>query len=370
MMHSGWIDVSEVGGVQAALDALPEHGGTVYVPAGTWEIDIPLEIALREGQHLFLVGEGRASLLVNTDTVGAPLLTIAGAIGQWWPDLKITIRDLTFVGNHASGDALVVDHPNDTMVDACFFSGHGGAAIYFRRQGTNATVRDCWMRDCKRALVAENLHHLTMHGNQTRSLADGQVQAEHVYLDRNCREVRIVGNHLAYGQAEGIILDGTAQQVISGNTIEGFTTGVYALGCRDMVVSSNYFHGGIGLHLAGECHGFTISGNTMINTVDGAVVIEDASGSGGHVITSNVIRKSVYADIVEDKRQGGIALGDARDCVVSANVLEDVTGPAISGLRGGGHVISGNRIARCDGPPVQVIPDEWCVIADNLTDRG
>jgi len=370
MVRPGWIDAGEAGGIQAALDALPEHGGTVYVPAGRWEIDRTLEIALREGQHLFLVGDGRASVLVNTDTAGAPLLSIVGALGQWWPDLKISIRDLTFVGNHASGDALVVDHPNDTLVDACFFSGHGGAAIYFMRQGTNATVRDCWMRDCKRALVAENLHHLTMHGNQTRSLADGQIQAEHVYLDRNCREVRIVGNHLAYGHAEGIILDGTAQQVISGNTIEGFTKGIYALGCRDMVVSSNYFHGGVAVHLAGECHGFTISGNTMINAVDGAVVIEDASGSGGHVISSNVIRKSVYMGIVEDKRQGGIVLGDANNCVVSTNVLEDVTGPAISGLHGGGHVVSGNRIVRCDSQPVQIIPDDWCVISDNLSDRS
>ncbi|MGD9494967.1 MAG: right-handed parallel beta-helix repeat-containing protein, partial [Armatimonadota bacterium] len=282
MMRGGWIDMGEAGGLQEALDALPERGGTVYVPAGTWEVERTVEIALREGQHLFLVGEGRASVLTNADTSGAPLLSILGALGQWWPDLRITIRDLTFVGNHRSGDALVIDHPNDTLIDACSFFGHGGTAVNFLTRGTNATVRDCWMRDCRRALAAANLHHLTLHGNQTRRLTDGQVQDEHVYIDRNCREVRIVNNHLAYGDAEGIILDGTAQHVLANNTIEGFTTGIYVLGCRDLVITCNYLHGPIGVRLAGECSGIAITGNTMINNTEAAVRFEDASGSGGH----------------------------------------------------------------------------------------
>ncbi len=370
MKRGGWIDAGEAGGIQEALDALPDCGGTVHIPAGTWTVERTVEIALREGQHLFLVGDGRASVIESTDTSGAPLLSIIGVIGEWWPDLKITIRDLTFVGNHDSGDALVIDHPNDTMIDACFFIGHGGTAIRFLTRGTNATVRDCWMRDCRRALSAENLHHLTMHGNQTRRLNDGQVQDEHVYIDRNCREVRIVANHFAYGDAEGIILDGTAQHVISGNTIEGFTKGIYVLGSRDLAITSNYLHAPIGVHLAGECNGIAITGNTMINTTEAAVRIEDASGSGGHTISSNIIRKSVYADIVEDKRQGGIDLGDARDCVVAANVLEDVTADAaILALGGGGHVVSGNRIARCTGEPVRLTCQGWCAITDNLTDR-
>lgn len=365
-----WIDAGEAGGVQEALDALPADGGTVHIPAGRREIDRPLEIALAERQHLYLQGEGRASVLVNTSTSGDPLLSIVGAVGKWWPDLTITVRDISFVGNHASGDALVVDHPNDTMIDACFFIGHGGTAVRFASKGTNATVRDCWMRDCKRALSAENLHHLTMHGNQTRRLNEGQVQREHIYIDRNCREVRIVNNHFAYGDAEGIILDGTAQHVVANNTIEGFQRCIYVLGCRDLAINSNYLHGPHAVVLAGECDGITITGNTMINNTEAAVLIEDASGSGGHVISSNIIRKSVYAEIVEDKRQGGIDLGAAYNCLVAANILEDVTGDAaIVALGGGGHVVSGNRVTRCWGEPVRLTCDGWCMEADNLTDR-
>ena len=84
-----------------------------------------VEKRLAEGQHLFLVAKGRATVLVNENRDGAPLLRLVGAVGQWWPDLKITIRDLTFVGNYDSGDALVIDHPNDTMVDGCFLAMAG-----------------------------------------------------------------------------------------------------------------------------------------------------------------------------------------------------------------------------------------------------
>ncbi len=365
-----WIDAAEAGGVQEALDALPAAGGTVHVPSGRWKIDRTLEIALSERRHLCLQGEGRASVLVNTSTSGDPLLSIAGALGQWWPDLTITVRDLSFVGNHASGDALVIDHPNDTLVDACFFIGHGGTAVRFISKGTNATVRDCWMRDCKRALSAVNLHHLTMHGNQTRRLNEGQAQDEHVYIDRNCREVRIVNNHFAYGDAEGMILDGTAQHVVANNTIEGSELCIYVISGRDLVINANYLHGPRGVVLAGECNGVAITGNTFINNPEAAVLIEDASGSGGHVISGNVIRKSVYADIVEDKRQGGIDLGAARDCVVTGNMLEGVTADAaIVALGGGGHVVSANRIAGGLGDAVRMTCDGWCLTSDNLNDR-
>ena len=361
MPTPNWINAADAGGIQQALDALPDAGGTVYIPSGTYEISNTIDLALKEKQHLCIQGDGRTTVLVNTDAGGAPLLHLVGVVGSWWPDLKITISGITFVGNHASGDAVVVEYPNDTMIDACFFYGHGGKAVYFQHHGTNATVRDCWMRDCKRALYAENLHHLTMHGNQTRSLKDGQVQAEHVYIEKNCREVRIVNNHFAYGQAEGIILDGTAQHVIANNTIEGFTKGIYAVNCRDMVVNANYLHSPKGVHLVGANDAFSITGNTMINNAEGAVVIEDANGSGGHVISGNVIRKSVY------KGQGGIALGDSDGCVVNGNVIEDVEAGAAISSAGGRHVIAANRIRRNAGVAIDA---DGCEVCGNLADGG
>ena len=359
------INAAEAGGLQAALDALPKSGGTVYLPAGRYLFAKPVVKKLEEGQHLYLVGEGRATVLVNENRQGQELLRIVGAVGQWWPDLKITIRDLTLVGNHQSGDALVVEFPNDTMIDGCFFYGHGGKAIYLKTQGTNVTCRDCWMRDCRRAVYAENIHHLTLHGNQTRSVKDGLQQAEQIYLDRNCREVRVVNNHLAYGQNEGILLDGTAQHTIVGNTIEGFRIGVLARhnkerDCRDITVSSNYFRSGCAIRLEGKCNGFVIGNNIITDTEGGAAVIAGAEGSGAHAITGNVIRKSVY------KGQGGVNLGDSQGCTVVGNVFEEIIAPAISAGPGGGkHVISSNNFTKAAGQPIVVdqVPD--CLVTNN-----
>jgi hypothetical protein len=368
--------VRKASDIQQAFDGLPETGGTVYLPSGTYEVEQTLNLELKEGQHLFLVGDGRTTKLVNVNTSGGALMHIVGAVGTWWPDLRITIRDLTFAGNHDSGDALIIEYPNDTMVDSCAFFGHGGKAIHLKVQGTNTTVRDCWMRDCKRALVADNLHHLTMHGNQTRGMrvsADqGQVQAEHVYLGANCRECRIVNNHFAYGDAEAIILDGTAQHVIANNCIEGFTKSIYAVDCRDMVVNANYLHSPKGIHLVGDCHAFSITGNTMINCPEGSVVVEDGAGSGGHVISGNVMRKSVYGGLGGDWTEGGVCLGEASDCVVNGNVIEEVCGmPAVSaGPGGGGHVIAANRIARNDMPGMALDCASECEVSGNLVDEA
>lgn len=331
------LDATAFPSLQAALDALPTTGGAVYIPAGEYRVTEPLRLALAEKQHVFLYGDGRGSVLINDNHEGMSTMEITGVVGSWWPDLKITIRDLTFVGNHQSGDGLVINYPNDAMVDACFFSGHGGTAVVLGPQGTNVTVRDCWMRDCRRVLHAENIHHLSFHGNQTRSLQEGQIQAEHIFLGWECREVRIVSNHLAYGQAQAIILDGTAQHVIANNTIEGFPVGIEAHGkgetnprdhCRDMVISGNYIHADTGILMRGQCRGFAITGNTFINNPVAAVKCEDAASGGAHAITGNVIRKSVYdGEYVKtaSPEQGAIDLGEAPNCAVTGNVLDGVT---------------------------------------------
>ncbi|MCK5802810.1 MAG: right-handed parallel beta-helix repeat-containing protein [Lentisphaeria bacterium] len=318
----GRIDVAEVGDLQTALDQLPLTGGTVWLPAGVYEIDETVRCQLAEGQHLNLCGEGRATVIRYTATDGSPFLEIRGVEGSWWPDLRITIRDLSLAGNHACGDALLLQWPNDALVDACFFEGFGGTAIRVNPQATNVTIRDCWMRDCHRALHADNLHHLTFHGNQTRSLKDGQTQGEHVYIGKHCREVRIVNNHLAYGHAEGIVLDGTAQHVVANNTIEGFTCGIRAIDCRDITISSNYLHCPTGIRLEEDNRGLVVTGNIFTNNHDGgAVMIRDARGSGCHVISNNIIRQSVYND-----GQYGVDLGDAQACVVQGNIFEDLSG--------------------------------------------
>ena len=373
-----WISIKEAGELQSALDTLPKQGGTIHIPAGTYNFNKPVTKKLLEGQHLFIVGDGRGSVLNNTNKSGEPLLQITAVTGAKWPDLRITIRDLAFVGNHQSGDALIVVWPNDILVDTCFFQGHGGHAISLVPYGTNVTIRDCWIRDCKRGIRAEAIHHITLHGNQTRSLAGGQAQEEHVYIGCDSREIRIVNNHFAYGFKTAIILDGTAQHVISNNTIEGFNTAIEAHGvsdnkkyldhCRDITITSNYLKAEIGVHLLGECRGFAITGNDFIDNRKAAILIEQATGAGKHTIIGNVVRKSVYGGVFfpypgTSPEQGGFRLGEAEDCIISGNILDGIDpGPAIcAGPGGGRHVITSNRIVRPKGIALDITAEGCCI---------
>ena len=45
------IDVTAYPRIQDALDALPPHGGTLYVPAGRHEVHEPVALALDEGLY-------------------------------------------------------------------------------------------------------------------------------------------------------------------------------------------------------------------------------------------------------------------------------------------------------------------------------
>ena len=202
-----------------------------------------------------------------------------------------------------------------------------------------------------------------------------------MFLNWSCREIRIVNNHLAYGHGTAIVLDGTAQHVIANNTIEGFKVGIEARGtpevkardhCRDIAISSNYLLADVGIHLRGPCRGFAITGNTMVNTPRAAVLIEEAAGAGRHAITSNIIRKSVYSGAYfpmpnVPAAQGGILLGDAEDCIVSQNLLEDIApGPGIGAGPGGGrHLIAGNRIIGGKAAAL-AIDAPGCLVEQNL----
>jgi hypothetical protein len=334
------IDVRAAGDFQAAVDSLPPEGGVLHVPSGEYTLDATVRLALAERQHLCIAGDGRTSVLRFTAEDGSPFMELDGVPNSWWPDLRITIRDLTFVGNHACGDCLRLRWPNDALIDACFFESFGGTAIVVTPNATNVTIRDCWMRDCRRALHADNLHHLTFHGNQTRSANEGGLtQREHVYIGRHCREVRIVNNHLAYGHSEALILDGTAQHVVSNNTIEGFPVGIRAVDCRDITITSNYIHCPVGLDLAGDNRGLIVTSNIMTDNSEAGFRIRDAGTSGGHVIASNIMR--------QNDGQSGIDLGDAEDCIVSGNLFEDLSidpSLAVRSAHPSRHTITGNRV--------------------------
>jgi hypothetical protein len=113
--------------IQAAIDALPANGGTVFMPTGTYVITS--SIILRKG--LRLVGAGKSTILKH-NAGSSPLLLLDG------PGLapaNVDIRDLQIVGGTGTGDGIsllgdsVGDQPiGNVTIDGVTFDAFPGAS--------------------------------------------------------------------------------------------------------------------------------------------------------------------------------------------------------------------------------------------------
>ena len=70
------IDASKFASLQAALDALPESGGIVTIPPGTYELSQPLLVKSAETR---IQGAGASTHLINKNEEGQPLMLIKPA---------------------------------------------------------------------------------------------------------------------------------------------------------------------------------------------------------------------------------------------------------------------------------------------------
>ncbi|HUU29620.1 MAG TPA: right-handed parallel beta-helix repeat-containing protein [archaeon] len=91
---------SPTAGIQEAVDALPEGGGIVFIPAGTWEIT--RAIHLRSGVQL--KGEGELTVIARRDPCFQVPLAASADSGA----LKITVKDVS--GFKAGTEICVRSH--------------------------------------------------------------------------------------------------------------------------------------------------------------------------------------------------------------------------------------------------------------------
>ncbi len=86
-------NVADYSSIQEAIDSLPNTGGTVFIPAGTYVISVPIKVH----SNVSLVGTGFGTVLVLAD--GANCNVIENANPAMWQDRNILIRDMRIDGN-------------------------------------------------------------------------------------------------------------------------------------------------------------------------------------------------------------------------------------------------------------------------------
>ncbi len=364
-------DASFTGGIQEAIDALPESGGVVLIPPGRRLLR--RSVRLRSG--VTLRGEGPASVLARPAEIDVPLAEPTDGsrtscrvarLGGLKVGDQIAIRDRENYG-------WWVTHAVIKSIRGCRLGLgllHGKAEYrYLPRRGGRVSnwLAAIWLRDVHDVTI----EGLTIQGSAAprRKVYDFVVAAVH---SRNAQRLRVADVTIRDWPGDGIGVQGGREAIVSGCIVEncaghGFHPGT---GLTESCWSGNIARGNTrdGLFFCLRVSHTVVRGNVFV-------------GNGGHGIggltdpdRDNVVADNICADngchgIDADKavaavitgnlcrnnsrrrpgRFAGIYLAGHRDCAVTGNIcIDDQDSPTqrrgISiGEPGGDNLVANNH---------------------------
>ena len=328
------IDAARYPSLQAALDAVPEEGGMVRIPPGTFEISKPL--VLNKGDVL-LRGSGMATHIRNINAEGASALILQPADyaknrrSRIW---RVELEDFRITGNEKSGHGIEANGIQEIFIHGVTVSYHGGNGINLDNCYEDPRVADSLITYNKKAgLYIRAGHDIVVAANHFEENMDGVFCTDSFNL---C----MTGNNLDDHLGNGVVIENTYGSVVSGNMIEeckGFAI-VLDRNCYGITLSANVIahevKGGIDLR---DAHGCAVSANTFtIVKQDGLRI---GPKSGRITVTGNNFSDSFIGAEEGEKRRkndqdaSGLVLEGTRDVAVSGNLFSGLSSKAVV-LRG------------------------------------
>ena len=323
------IDAAKFPSLQAAFDAVPEEGGIVKLPAGTFEIEQPL--ILRRGDVL-LQGSGTATHIKNINQEGQPALVLEHPKGdkasnseRLW---RIQLSNFRITGNEKSGAGIVAKRINEILLQSVSVSNHGTDGIVLDHCYEDPRIIGCLVTYNKNTGI--NLlgcHDIVVSSCQLEENQDGL----HCFDGFNlCMTGNCLDDHLGHG----VVIENTYGSVVSGNMIEECKGHAVILDrdCYGNTVSANVIaHNGGGVELI-DAHGCAVSANTF--TINGKFGARVAAGSGRITLTGNNFSNSYLGDgkvrrASTDLNAGGLVLEGTTDLAVVGNVFSGVKPKAL-----------------------------------------
>ena len=324
------IEASRFPSLQAAIDALPEEGGVVRLPPGTFEIAEPLRVAVGD---VLIEGAGAATHIKNVNTEGKSALILqhpsAGdnRKAELW---RIQLANFRITGNEKSGHGIDARRINEIFIDGVTVSYHGGDGIrlYFCYEDPRI-CNSLITYNKKTGLNAIGCHDVVVASNQFEENQDALrfIDGFNLCMTGNCLD-----DHLG----DGVVIENTYGSVVAGNMIEECKGIAIVLDrdCYGIALSANVIAhdetGGIALR---DAHGCAVSANTF--TIMGKDALSIGPKSGRITVTGNNFSNSYIGNdklkrSANDQRAAGMVLSGTSGVAVSGNLFSGLRPKAIS----------------------------------------
>lgn len=100
---AAFLDASQYPSIQEAVNALPDSGGTVFIPAGRYEVAQSIVV---DRSNVTLMGAGSGTVLKNVNLDGDNTFELKGlsARERIW---RVELADLHLTGNERSGNRVL-----------------------------------------------------------------------------------------------------------------------------------------------------------------------------------------------------------------------------------------------------------------------
>jgi hypothetical protein len=319
------IDAGRYPTIQEALDELPDEGGLVRLPPGTFEITEPLVVTKSD---VLIQGAGTATHIKNVNTTGKSALILQhpssgdNREAELW---RIRLADFRITGNEKSGHGINARRINEIFIDGVTVSYHGGDGIrlYFCYEDPRI-CNSLITYNKNTGLNAIGCHDVVVSANQFEENQDALrfIDGFNLCMTGNCLD-----DHLG----DGVVIENTYGSVVSGNMIEECkgTAIVLDRDCYGITLSANVIaHEQTGGIVLRDAHGCAVSANTF--TIMGKDALSIGPASGRITVTGNNFSNSY---IGEGKVKRGINDLAAAGMVLNGTSGVTVTGNLFSGLR-------------------------------------
>lgn len=257
--------------IQAAIDALPSTGGTVFFPVGTYKVTARLLIQTKTGVRL--LGASKDGCQINKVFAGTSLINFLTS--NAWEVSNLFLQGT--LDSSGTGDLLHIEGSSHGRLVFCKVFNARGYGIRIE-QGTSAsgayynTVQDNWF----------------FNNGAGRTTAGANI-----YCGTESSETKVIGGECQSSPGTGWLIEGGNGHAgigasFEGNTVNGVKVGTASVACEVFLFGCRYEGGGVmqyGVHvLNANTTAMVWGGNFAGNT--GADIYDPDSARVSHMVSS------------------------------------------------------------------------------------